>query len=337
MFLPIWRSQTRRATRLEPDHRQQMVQMEGLKQMIQMRGGVRNLNTMRGLQILLMRHTAVQAVTSFDVAYTLPEDTLFSIYGYPQSSPFWTSPQPIAAACEVFDINETLLELIKTAGCLTQDTLAWYKDNSEYGWDILDVQSIFAALIDRFLLWYLQNLVTPRRLEGVFALCMIGFLAFICRGRGNVRGPLRQNMVSNLKCNISCPEVHASLKRTKLLVWLSTIAAIGSTGTQESDFFMKIFSAALTEYRPKITTLESLMTTLRSLLWMPRPLDEYVGDLWRTYELWKQRLASDVPSLTSPSEAMVGVSQSGVQAFLNPYANGHPMTHVIVRGSAYGL
>lgn len=337
MFLPIWRAQTRKISKLEPDHTQRMVQMEGLKRMIQMRGGVRSLTKIRGLQVLLMRHTAVQAVTAFDIAYTLPEDTIRSIYGYPESSQFWTSPQPIAAACEVFDIDQTLLDIVKTIGCLIQDTILWYNDNSVYGWDILDVQSIFAAVIDRVLLWYLENEFVLRQVEGVISLSMIGFMSFICRGRGNVRGPLRNNMLSRLKRHMTSPEVLSHLKGTKLLVWLSTIAAAGSIDADENDFFMCVLSKSFADQRPKITSLNGLKMTLKSLLWLHRPMDAYVGELWSSYERWTKKSASDVESHPCAVETVTGVSQSSVQAFLNPYANGHPLTHVTVSGSAYGL
>lgn len=337
MFLPIWRAQTRRISKLEPDHTQRMVQMDGLKGMIQMRGGVRSLTKIRGLQVLLMRHTAIQAVTSFDIAYTLPEDTVCSIYGYPKSSQFWTSPQRIAAACEVFDIDEKLLDILKTIGCLIQDTSAWYKDNSEYGWDILDVQSVFATIIDRVLLWYLKNESVLRPVEGVISLCMIGFLAFICRGRGNVRGPLRNNMLARLKGHMTSPEVLSRLKGTKLLVWLSTIAAARSIGADEDDVFMSIFSKCLADIRPKIMSLDGLKTTLKSLLWLHCPMDAYVEELWSRYECKMKKRISDVESLACAVKTVAGVSQSSVQAFLNPYANGHPLTHVNVIGSAYGL
>lgn len=276
--------------------------LNGLREMLSMRGGLEAVGTNRILQafilwyatpfsylhvlkgfgtcLLSIRHTTAHAIAAFDA----PEPTTLE---YIRSAKFPRHPrgyssnhsQRLIGLCQHAGFSASLTELLEFALILAADLNAWYGD-PESPLDALDIQNFSCALECLLLAWIheTQPLITP--LEG--ALC-VALIIFTVR----TTEALKRRSDIHLLHFVASKRLESALNCTTraewqpcpdLLLWILSIGAISAEGSAESSWFVNQSSLACAEFN--IDSAGALLQRLHLCGWVNYKLDESVRQLW---------------------------------------------------------
>jgi hypothetical protein len=267
---------------------QPAIHMQGMRRMVELRGGLDAMGSNRALQafmlwcvlpicltgpnefgtcLLIIRHSTAHAIASFEA----PEP---SIHDYILNGNFPHHPlkyQPrisyhLLDCCRLAGVDASLTELVKSVLILIADLNEWFS-NANNILDPLDIQNYSCILECVSLKWLCdnENLHTP--LEN--ALC-IAVLIFTVRTTEALKGRPIVHMLhfvaskrfeQALNCIVRsdwqlCPD---------LLIWILSIGAISANGSPESDWFVYQVSLACGEVA--ISSVDTLLIRLQHCGW----------------------------------------------------------------------
>lgn len=349
--------------KIKPDPAQRRVHMDGLRQMIQLRGGIQSLNKLRCLQSLLIRHTGAQAVTSFDESFLLPPNLLQEMYNYPAISHFAHVETSLASMCRDLYFDSEVIEIVRIAELMAKDKDKWKITPQAYPTlDCFDFHNMYTIGMNNAVRWLISN--KPRtHIEDMIVSCTVVMFGLVCRQRPTVTGTILVVLERQRK-NFSTLGVFDSIRGTGLDLWLSLLTQLGAEGSAYESFFAEEFARTLESYA-HIQSLDALLKYMRRFLWCDCPLDDYTTQLWESFK--RSLVTPTVIAMTAPSgrslssgavmplAAPVGtidlVRQRDLRttlafrirepladiekqpsAFLNPYTNGHPSLHMPAGG-----
>ncbi|ORY17782.1 hypothetical protein BCR34DRAFT_596656 [Clohesyomyces aquaticus] len=292
----------------EWNERQRQIHLNGLKAMIQQRGGLAALSRNKCLQVFILMHAIAHSIASFQRPYT----TLLDPTGAPQKYdlPSFRSRPSSARTLRLFrelKLDSELLDIVSNIVVFNGDISSWFEDR-RCPVDPLDLQKHVCLLMYRLFDWYTKPIEVEEAKPGAASasastppsgeekdrvmerdpldqsICL-GLLIFLVRSSQ----PLEQNYramiqitVRKLRTALSACPMSRWVKATDLLLWTLTIGALASQGSTESEFFSRQCAAVFKDagYDPTTTTTEDLLKRMRRGVWNPVLLDEEVGKLW---------------------------------------------------------
>ncbi|KXJ94857.1 hypothetical protein Micbo1qcDRAFT_160160 [Microdochium bolleyi] len=345
LFLP----EVPQTEELHADQRQRIAHMNGLKEMIRLRGGVHGLASSKMLQHLIVRHTVPQVGICWHKSFLLPRGLVGQMYkGYPASSPSYKKPAPMTRLFSELGFDEDLVHLVKIMECLEHDRKAWTKAPDEHEWDALDVQTIYSMMISHFIRWYIEseeeNKLRPA--QGLVSLCFIQSIAFLGGGKAPMAsGPV--TVLSRMKRMFDAEDDPLQgLHSTGVDLWIGILAVLSSDGhpIYEDQFWRIYLEAVRNQGDRTMDSFEDVKDAMHICMWNTM-MDLPARIVWdETPPHWKREGASpDSHNLADPTNQRIRLPRSLRLGVLlsasNPYMNGHPAAHVNVEGteSAYNL
>ncbi|KAK4079687.1 transcriptional regulator family: Fungal Specific TF [Trichoderma harzianum] len=329
MFLPIFTA----TSLFKPDINQRQAHMQGLKEMIRLRGGVHGLGSFKPLQHLLIRHSVPRAAISFQKAKLLPPDLIGQLFhNYPKSSRFYGEPGPMWQQSSRIGVDSKLLDLIRTVECLLQDTRAWFEAPDTSPFDTLDLNTIYSMIISMCVRWYLTTESEGRlkSVDAILGLCLMQFTAFLCRSTCPARysGPISVLERLNEHLFYHYHENMAVLHAANLDIWIGMLIVLSSDGISGyQDIFWNIYMEIIAKNRAVLRSFGDLQAILTThCLWSPYPMDIHAKNIWD-----ETPLDLDTKSVSSPEPA---ITKTRIQRTMrlaaalvssNPYLGGHPI------------
>ncbi|KAF2270768.1 hypothetical protein CC78DRAFT_142894 [Lojkania enalia] len=276
MLLPCF--QQERAEEGQPSQRQ--IHLNGLRRMVQLRGGLKAINSNRILQAFILWHSTAHAIASFEASYLSTTDSISTAW-YPHHPPGYRSniSNHLLDYCRAAQVKQSLTALVESVLTLIADLNVWFGDPHSV-LDPLNIQN-FACIIECSLLQWVRenkNLISP--LED--AVC-IALLTFTVR----VTEALQRRPDIHLLHFVASKRLEKALNATSrglwiscpdLLLWVLAIGAISAEGSPESAWYVYQASLACAEFC--VDSAETFLSRLHLCGWVSFKLDEAVHNLW---------------------------------------------------------
>ncbi|KAH7088523.1 hypothetical protein FB567DRAFT_620959 [Paraphoma chrysanthemicola] len=270
----------------------------GLKTMIKQRGGLSALGDNKCLQVCLLMHSIAQSITTFKQPYAILADA----NGHIEDYCYYTnrSPHEFANILQPFRelaIDRVLLKIIFAVTAFTADLASWY-DTGTCTMDALDLQKHASLLMYRLLAWYQHN--NHERMTGAspmdylnqsICLAVLIFLVNATEPNAAAFGHRLSKAVSKLRYSLERTPMVAWRNARHVYLWVLTMGALGASSLRErirrSDtapqlkyFEQHIKSILLHECPEQPMSMEQLLNTLSTCLWIPSLFDNRLKSLW---------------------------------------------------------
>ncbi|CAI6278484.1 unnamed protein product [Periconia digitata] len=295
---------------IERNHRedgqtdQRRVHYDGLRRMIQLRGGLLAIGSNRILQAFILWHSTAHAIATFKEPYLTVEDLISAACNPRHPSGYFPEiSYHLLDCCKVVQVRETLMVVVEAVVTLIADLNSLFS-NPQSPLDPVDVQN-YACVLQCTLLQWLRSNEHVSPLED--ALC-ITLLIFTVRTTEALRvsptshpfhvaanKKLEQALSATSRANWEmCPE---------LLVYILAIGAISSEGSFESLWFVHQASLACAEYG--IQNADMLLERLHLCGWVNFKLDRAVCHLWERIASCRLESSPNATSVVGPLQIRV--------------------------------
>ncbi|KAF2473224.1 uncharacterized protein BDR25DRAFT_129824 [Lindgomyces ingoldianus] len=261
-------------------HRQ--IHLNGLRTMIQQRGGLAALSANRCLQVFILMHSIAHSIASFQRPYT----TLLDSTGSPQKYdlPSFRSRPASHRILRLFrdlKLDTDLLDIISNVVVFTGDISSWFEDR-RCPVDPLELQKHISLLMYRLFDWYTKEGEDDRNpLDQCICLGVLIFLVRTSQPQENSYRTMILTTVRKLRAALTRGSIFRWAKSPDLLLWTLTMGALAAQGSTEADFFAQYCSVAFAGAGfDEKTTAEELLDRMRKCLWIPLLLDNDVKKLW---------------------------------------------------------
>ncbi|KAL6702949.1 hypothetical protein ACN47E_000791 [Coniothyrium glycines] len=293
-----------------PDQR--AMHLNGLRRMVQLRGGLNAISSNRILQAFILWHSTAHAIATFEAPNDSTLDYISSV-SFPRYPPNYQSniSQHLLDYCRHAGVKESLISLVEDVLILIADLNSWF-GHLESPLDPLDIQNFSCVLECLLLKWLRDNehMITP--LED--ALC-VALLIFTVRTTEALKRAADVHLLhfaasrrleKALNCTIRsewqyCPDI---------LLWILSIGAISAQGSSDSRWFVYQTSLACSEFN--ITAAETLLERLHLCGWVSYKLDDAVHHLWARIVEIRHTPYFEPPSKTDDANSPVGPLQHHV-------------------------
>ncbi|KAF2875000.1 hypothetical protein BDV95DRAFT_603771 [Massariosphaeria phaeospora] len=264
----------------EEQPNQREIHLNGLRRMVQLRGGLGAINSNRILQAFILWHSTAHAIASFQTPYLSTIDYI---------SPAWIPRHPLGYQPEISShllnycrqarIRESLTVLVESTLILIADLNAWFPD-PDSPLDPLDIQNYSCVLECMLLNWIRDNGHIINPIED--ALC-VALLIFTVRTtealtRGTERHFLHFLPSRRLEKALSATSRGEWAFCPDLLFWILAIGAISAEGSEQASWFVYQTSLACAEFG--IQSAAEMLGRLHLCGWVSFKLDEAVCHLW---------------------------------------------------------
>jgi len=264
----------------EDQPNQRAIHLNGLRRMVQLRGGLAAISSNRILQAFILWHSTAHAIASFEAPNTSTLDYI-NHTNLPRHPPGFQPniSQHLIDYCRHAGVKESLTQLVESVLNLIADLNAWFADSSSL-LDPLEIQNYACVLECMLLNWLRENehLISP--LED--ALC-VALLIFTVRTtealqrRSDVHllhFAASKRLEKALNCTVRsewqyCPD---------LLLWILSIGAISADGSAQSSWFIYQTSLACGEFG--LQSAQDLLERLHECGWVSYKLNDAVLHLW---------------------------------------------------------
>ncbi|KAL3957003.1 hypothetical protein ACCO45_007581 [Purpureocillium lilacinum] len=231
---------------------------------------------------------------------------------------------------------KTLRSFLLRAECLNQDIEAWITSPVSYGWDALDLQDLFSIMIDSCVRWILGHESTANSVECIVCLCLLTYLALLCRNKQAVSPPL-PIVLTTMRRHIHNSAAWNMLRSMRLDTWVAILSVLASEGQREfADLFFQVYLSSLASHDRVLRTFDDFRESLSAGIWKSEPMDRYAREVWVDTPAEWTGLEAHFRSATGRRKVRPP-GKSNVSSVLNPYTNAHPSVVVSVEGSAYNL
>ncbi|OAL07755.1 hypothetical protein IQ06DRAFT_372680 [Phaeosphaeriaceae sp. SRC1lsM3a] len=308
LLLPIFEQ-----LRLDEDQvNQRVIHMNGLRKMVQLRGGLMAINSNRVLQAFMLWHSTAHAIAAFEVPEASTRDYI-NTGSFPRHPPGYRASisQHLLDSCRRAGVKDSLTELVELILILIADLNYWYGD-PDSPLDPLDLQNFSCVLECMSLKWLRENepLITP--LED--ALC-VALLTFTVRTTEALQRRADVHLL-HLAASVRLEQALNCTMRSDwqhcpdLLLWILSIGAISADGSAESSWYVHQTSLACAELG--ISSAEALLTRLDLCGWVNFKLNEAVKCLWERIIHLRLNPELEPPSKAEDANSPVGPLQRHV-------------------------
>ncbi|KAF2187620.1 hypothetical protein K469DRAFT_685519 [Zopfia rhizophila CBS 207.26] len=276
LLLPIFQSE--RSDEDQPNQR--MIHLNGLRRMVELRGGLKAIKSNRVLQAFILWHSTAHAIASFEAPYLSTIDSI-STACFPRHPPGYhpNISNHLIDYCRKAHVKESLVALVESALILIADLNVWFGD-PDSPLDPLDIQNFSCVLECMLLQWLHDNEHLQGPLEN--ALC-VALLIFTVRTTEALQ---RRSGTHHLHI-VASKRLEKALRATSrcewtpcpdLLLWILAIGAISAEGSPENFWFVYQASLACEEFG--IHSAGTLLEMLHLCGWVSFKLDEAAHNLW---------------------------------------------------------
>lgn len=281
LLLPIFQEQLGEDGEEEPNQR--MIHLNGLKRMVELRGGLGAIKSNRCLQAFILWHSTAHAIASFDPPYLSP----LGLSTKKRESIYPPGYRPVVSEnfidlCRSASISESLIEIIQDLLTYTFDLNAWFSTEGS-PLDPLDIQNHASILESLFLQW-LRGDDAPQIIHTAVeeSLC-IALLVFVFRAAESIGGWEEQTYLHYTATKRLQEALNATSRRDwtscpDLLLWILAAGAVSAQGSTECAWLEFQLSAACAEFG--IESLDSLIEHLHQCVWVNYKLDMAAERLW---------------------------------------------------------
>lgn len=285
----------------EDQPKQRAIHLNGLSRMIQLRGGLKEINSNRILQAFILWHATTYAIFHFSA----PDNSILdyiSTANFPRHPPGYQPniSQHLIEYCHYAGVKEKLTALVESVLVLTADLNVWYSD-PESPLDPLDIQNFSCALECLLLDWLREHESSVTPLED--ALC-VALLIFTVRTTEAMKLQTGAHLLhfaasKRLQKALNCTTCDEWQTCPDLLLWVLSIGAISADGSGDSPWYVHQTSLACETFN--IYSAETLLERLHYCGWVNYKLNEAVHYLWE--RIVKLRLEPFVNASLIPDDA----------------------------------
>ncbi|EAT84742.1 hypothetical protein HBH56_048410 [Parastagonospora nodorum] len=268
----------------------------GLRTMIQQRGGLAALNGNRVLQVCLLMHSIAQSISTFKQPYAV----LVNASGQVEDYAVTTSQLPSAFAhilrpFRELNIDRSLLRIIFASTVFIVDLTDWYSCGI-CPTDSLDLQKHASLLMYRLFDWHQQSECgsvggpTPTSpVDQSVCLALLIFLVNATEPNAGPLGPRLSKVVTKLRQSLQRISMLRWAKCPDLLLWVLTMGALGAGSYSRANktygdpclgFFTGNIKLALAgKFVHQRPSIDHLIDILGSCLWVPSVFNKRVRSL----------------------------------------------------------
>ncbi|KAF2205614.1 hypothetical protein GQ43DRAFT_477206 [Delitschia confertaspora ATCC 74209] len=265
---------------LDWSEKQKLVHLNGLRTMIQQRGGLAALATNRCLQVFLLMHSIAHSITSFHRPYTTLLDGSGNPCTYDTSS---LRARPSSRALKPFkdlQLDSNLIDILVDIIIYTNDLATWYCDRRCL-LDPLELQKHSSLLMYRLFDWYDREARNRNPLDQCICLASLIFVVRTSHPQDDSYKTMALTAVHRLHETLKKTSVFRWSRAPDLLLWTLTMGGLAATGSTEMEFFSHYCTTAFadTGFHEKPTS-EELLDKMKSCLWIGKVLDADARRLW---------------------------------------------------------
>ncbi|KAF1921040.1 hypothetical protein BDU57DRAFT_553269 [Ampelomyces quisqualis] len=296
----------------------------GLRTMIQQRGGLAALGGNKVLQVCLLMHSIAQTITTFKQPYAVLVDAQGQVEDYAVA--YNHSPSAFAHILRHFyelNINRSLLEIIFEITAFVADLTEWYSDRTSLAGP-LNLQKHASLLMYRLFTWHqssgrsaVDGSANTAALDQGICLALLIFMVHATEPNVSSFGPRLSMTVTRLRQSLLKVPLFAWSKSPDVLLWVLTMGGLGAkslskyniTPKHEPDisFFQEhIRLACADEHLDHHTSVDQLLDRMRTCLWISSVFDERARSLWESMGLCGS-LVVDLKDLRSSDGEQVDV------------------------------
>ncbi|OCL12690.1 hypothetical protein AOQ84DRAFT_284670 [Glonium stellatum] len=260
---------------------QRMIHLNGLRAMIEQRGGLSALATNKCLQSFILWHSIAHSVASFQRPYAALIDSHGLPYKYDISS-FRARPSStqMIRLCKDVKADADLLEIIVDVIAYSSDVTFWF-DDPRCPLDPLELQKHASLLHYRLFDWYDRSAEVRNTLDQCICLSLLIFAVRISQPADQTYRSIMVTTVQRLREALKKTNIFKWAKAPDLLLWTLTIGTLAAQGSPEMGFFAQYCSVAFADAGfGEDTKCEELLRRMRKLLWICSLLDKDVERLW---------------------------------------------------------
>ncbi|KAF2191344.1 hypothetical protein K469DRAFT_656147 [Zopfia rhizophila CBS 207.26] len=260
---------------------QRAIHLNGLRTMIQQRGGLSALSANRCLQVFILMHSIAHSIASFQRPYTTLLDGNGSPHKYDLPS-YRSRPASgrILRQFRALNLDAGLLEIISNVVVFIGDIGAWFEDRC-CPLDPLELQKHACLLMYRVFDWYSKEGVERNSLDQCICLGVLIFLVRTSQPHGHSYRAMILTAVRKLREALKKTNIFRWAKSPDLFLWTLTMGALAAQGSTEWGFFAQYCSVTFADAGfDEKTTTEELLQKMKKCLWIPSLLDKDVGKLW---------------------------------------------------------
>lgn len=276
--LPMAIFQRENSDEEQPNQRQ--IHLNGLRKMVEIRGGLRNMNSNRCLQAFILWHSTAHAIASFQAPYLSTIDYISTASLPHHPAGYYPSySNHLLDYCRLVRVKDSLTALVESALILIADLNVWF-DDSNCPLDPVDIQN-FSCVLECLLLQWLQDnqgLVMP--LEDALCIALLIFTVRTTEALSRRAGVHHLHFVASKRLQkalsatsrpewIACPD---------LLLWILSIGTISAEGSPDQDWFTYQTALACREFG--IDSDIQLLAHLHHCGWVSFKLDDAAQGLW---------------------------------------------------------
>ncbi|KAF2013347.1 hypothetical protein BU24DRAFT_235760 [Aaosphaeria arxii CBS 175.79] len=259
---------------------QRQIHLDGLRRMVQLRGGLKAIHSNRILQAFILWHSTAHAIAAFDIPYLSSIDYISTSH-FPPHPPGYRPriSDHLIEYCRAAQIQSTLTVHVESALILIADLNDGF-GNPESPLDPLDIQNSSCVLECLLLDWLRSHEGRTTPLENALCVALLILTVRATEALQRRSDPHTLHTIASARlvkslCATSreewapCPD---------LLLWILTIGAISSEGSMQYSWFSYQVSLACQEFG--VGSVQILLDRLHLCGWVGYKLDTAVHHLW---------------------------------------------------------
>ncbi|KAF2815045.1 uncharacterized protein BDZ99DRAFT_435125 [Mytilinidion resinicola] len=266
------------------DPQQKLMHLNGLRAMLQQRGGLAGLSSSRCLQAFILWHSIAHSIASFEQPYAALIDTEGRAYTYtiPESPkyPSRSSPVQVLRLLRDLKIDVNLRDIAADVSLLSSDMTSWL-DDPKCPLDPVELQKHGFLLLQRCLAFLDESIAPKSPLEQSVCLAIMIFVIRITQ-------PTDVNFKTMISASL--PRLREALKKTSIfkwsdspdiLLWVLTLGTLAAQGSPHMGFFTQYSTVAFADAGiDNNTSCDELLARMKMCLWQSSLMDNAVKKLW---------------------------------------------------------
>ncbi|KAF2281315.1 uncharacterized protein EI97DRAFT_454521 [Westerdykella ornata] len=273
---------------------QREIHLNGLRRMVQLRGGLDSIGSNRILQAFILWHSTAHAIASFDAPY-LSTINHISRKCLPRHPPGY-SPKissHLMDYCREARVKESLIELVESVLTLIANLNVWFGDaNSPL--DPLDIQNYSCVLECLLLNWIRENEDCTNPFQDALCVAMLIFTVRVTEALQHRSHPHPLHHVASIRLQkaLNATSCFEWAYCQDLLLWILAIGTISAEGSKDYNWFIRQMSAVCDEY--DLHSADAVLHRLHLCGWVSFKLDSAVHAMWNKIVNFRQQTSTDL-------------------------------------------
>ncbi|KAF2096948.1 hypothetical protein NA57DRAFT_78537 [Rhizodiscina lignyota] len=263
----------------ESEGSQRLVHLEGLKRMVQLRGGLTSLRTNPCLYSFLLWHSTAHTVASFQASDFALDNSEYDriIRDFYQSDRCYLGQNRILNLLRSSKLPQTIISATEHVIDFSHQVAAWLRIEPKAP-DFMHLGN-FSSLIVQNLVRFLNS---QREFEPMAEAVAVALVMFTVRATNDPTRPLDAlhfAATNWLRCALRATDKAKVEWDPDLRLWVCTVGGICAEGSRQQDEIERKFVKACGEWG--IESADQLVEALQSLLWVKERFDKRAMDVWQ--------------------------------------------------------